>query len=301
MTTERKPPTYNRQRLLLFLLEQTDGRLSKMDFQKLLFLAHESGSFDYYDFVPYHYGCYSFQAAEDLETLEHQGWIKSDERHLSLKDSPYLGAKAKLDERNEIKLLMHRYQSLRGDELLKEVYSRFPYYAVNSKIADRVVEDKTLKEIAEQKAQISKTEWCLFTLGYEGLSFETYLNRLIQNNVRILCDVRKNPLSRKFGFSKNTLATVLPKLGIEYRHIPELGIVSEKRKHLESPQDYDLLFEEYTANLSQMDEQLCLLKKWLDQFHRIALTCYEENPGFCHRSRIAEYLNKRHQMKAVHL
>jgi uncharacterized protein YwgA len=47
-----------------------------MDFQKLLFLAHQEAGFSYYDFVPYYYGCYSFQAASDLETLKSLGWIE---------------------------------------------------------------------------------------------------------------------------------------------------------------------------------------------------------------------------------
>ena len=298
---QRKAPTYNRQRLLLFLLEQAGGQLSKMDFQKLLFLAHRSGNFDYYEFVPYHYGCYSFQAADDLEALEHKGWIESTDRHLSLKDQPYLGAGAKLDERREMAVLMHRYRSLRGDALLKEVYTRFPYYAIHSKIADRVVTGEAGREIAAQKAAISKTGTSLFTIGYEGLSLEAYLNRLIQHNVRLLCDVRKNPLSRKFGFSKSTLASVLPKLGIAYRHVPELGIVSEKRQNLNTREAYEHLFREYTAQLPQKAPYLEQLKGLYDRYERVALTCFEEQPECCHRSRVSGYLADRWQLKVTHL
>jgi uncharacterized protein (DUF488 family) len=295
-TTKRQAPTYHRQRLLLFLLEQAGGQLSKMDFQKLLFLAHQTGRFNYYEFVPYHFGCWSFQAADDLEALEHKGWIESTERHLSLIDKPYLGSGAKLDERQEIAILMHRYRSLRGDSLLSEVYNRFPYYAINSRIADRVVPEDTIEKIAEQKALYLQAGMRLFTIGYEGLSLEAYSNRLIQNNVRLLCDVRKNPLSRKFGFSKSTHAAVLPKIGIEYRHIPELGIVSEKRQNLETREDYERLFSEYTIELPKKERHLLRLKEWFDQSARIALTCYEEQPESCHRSRVSSYLQGRWQM-----
>lgn len=299
--TERKAPTYNRQRLLLFLLEQAGGQLSKMDFQKLLFLAHRAGSFDYYEFVPYHYGCYSFQAADDLEALENKGWIESTDRHLYLIDKPYLGVGAKLDERRKMALLMHRYRSLRGDSLLKEVYTRFPYYAIHSKIAELIVSGETIDEIAAQKAQVSKSGTDLFTIGYEGLSLEAYLNRLIQHNVRLLCDVRKNPLSRKFGFSKSTLASVLPKLGIAYRHVPELGIVSEKRQNLDNRADYERLFCEYSAQLPQKAQYLEQLKGLYDQYERVALTCFEQQPESCHRSRVSGYLADRWQLKVTHL
>ncbi|WP_348602891.1 DUF488 family protein [Bartonella tribocorum] len=45
-------------------------------------------------------------------------------------------------------------------------------------------------------------KFCFFTIGYEGKSLENYLNCLLENNIKILCDVRKNPISRKYGFSK---------------------------------------------------------------------------------------------------
>ena len=44
------------------------------------------------------------------------------------------------------------------------------------------------------------------TIGYEGLSLEQYIVTLLINDVRVLCDVRKNAYSQKFGFSKNQLA-----------------------------------------------------------------------------------------------
>jgi hypothetical protein len=47
---------------------------------------------------------------------------------------------------------------------------------------------------------------CIVTIGYEGRSLEAFLNLLLQNSVTLLCDVRRNPLSRKYGFSKSTLS-----------------------------------------------------------------------------------------------
>ena len=47
--------------------------------------------------------------------------------------------------------------------------------------------------------------------------------------IGLLCDVRKNPLSRKFGFSKKKLKHITETVGIKYVHIPELGIESDKR------------------------------------------------------------------------
>ena len=80
MTWLRYPKCY-RQRLILILLEKAGGALSKMDFQKLLFLLHQKAGFQYYDFVPYHYGSYSFQAASDIEALQATGWLKSEKKN----------------------------------------------------------------------------------------------------------------------------------------------------------------------------------------------------------------------------
>ncbi len=40
----------------------------------------------------------------------------------------------------------------------------------------------------------------LFTIGYEGRGIEAFIDILIWNDSRILCDVRKNPISRKLVF-----------------------------------------------------------------------------------------------------
>jgi len=63
--------------------------------------------------------------------------------------------------------------------------------------------------------------------------------------VTILCDVRRNALSRKYGFSKKTLGNACQNLGIRYEHLPELGIASARRKELHTQADYDRLFSAY--------------------------------------------------------
>ena len=69
---------------------------------------------------------------------------------------------------------------------------------------------------------------------------EAFINNLIQNDIRLLCDVRKNPLSRKFGFSKGKLSHILDTIGIKYVHIPDLGIESDKRRSLDTIMSVDL-------------------------------------------------------------
>lgn len=107
----------------------------------------------------------------------------------------------------------------------------------------------------------------------------------------MLCDVRKNAYSQKFGFSKSQLAKACDGAGIRYEHIPNLGIVSEKRQDLKSQSDYNTLFDDYeSTTLVGARNELNHLFMLLQNEKRIALTCFEHDPLQCHRSRIAKKL-----------
>ncbi|MDG5800640.1 DUF488 domain-containing protein [Marinilabiliaceae bacterium ANBcel2] len=88
----------------------------------------------------------------------------------------------------------------------------------------------------------------MFTIGYEGISLEQYINKLIVNDIKVLCDVRKNSFSMKYGFSKKQLKTTCDGVGIAYIHIPEVGIESDKRQELNTQADYDKLFKIYKTD-----------------------------------------------------
>ncbi|WP_412057389.1 DUF488 family protein [Bartonella sp. DGB2] len=135
---------------------------------------------------------------------------------------------------------------------------------------------------------------CLFTIGYEGISLATYLNHLIENNVRTLVDVRRNPISRKKGFSKKALSAAVEDVRIAYVHLPELGIASQKRQALKTPEDYVNLLEAYERDLlANHTATIDVLWDRLQRDQRIALTCFECDASFCHRSRIAKVLTDR--------
>jgi hypothetical protein len=274
----RSTPSYHRQRFLLFLLEQI-GDISINDFQKILFLSHQEKLINYYDFVRYCNSYYSFQAAADLDVLAQKGWLIFKGNNILLKDKPYLGDGAKKEERQ----LLAKWFYNRKEIMMNNLNEIIDDYYFNS----------------SKENPIKNTE--LFTIGYEGSSLELYLTKLIENNVNVLYDVRKNPFSHKFGFSKNNLATTLPKFDIEYRHIPQLGIISEKRQNLSSELDYIRLFNDYRNDLPNKSIYLEELATALKQGKSIALTCFEEKAKSCHRHCISDYLTHYFDIKAVHL
>ena len=292
-------PRFHRQRFLLAFLQAAGGSLSKMDFQKLLFLAHCKKTASYYDFVPYKFGCYSFQAQSDIEVLASLGWLHVDDRRIRLTNHP----KHILNESEttELNRFMEEFSKIRGRQLVKYVYEHYPYYATRSQMATDVMDKESYQRIREVKAQIQSNDPALFTIGYEGITFENYVNKLIKNNVKLLCDVRRNPISRKFGFSKGIMSRLLPKLGIQYSHIGELGIPTEMRAKLETKEDYNRLFDAYTQALPCQELNLQKILNLMREYSRIALMCFETQPSHCHRHCISAYLRAKHAIRIVHL
>ncbi len=136
----------------------------------------------------------------------------------------------------------------------------------------------------------------LFTIGYEGKTSNQYLNELKKYDVKVLFDVRKNPISKKKGFSKIEFKWKVEAIGVEYLHLPDLGIESNQRKNLVSLEDYQELFEKYkkTTLLANIKDQTLIIEA-LNEKKRAALTCFEADPNFCHRLSLAESILEKHE------
>jgi len=263
-------PVYKRQQFLLSFLKELNEPLAAIDYQKLLFLCLTQNNLSYYDFVPYLYGCFSFQAGEDINTLQAMGWLAEKSEKIL-----YTGSEGSIGtglpfEGLEVSIL-NQLPKARGNRLVKLVYEQYPYYAINSQIAVSILDTEGIARIKTVKERLRQTEQILFTIGYEGVSVEHYLNALIKNDIHMLCDVRNNPLSRKFGFSKSSLQKYLRNVGIEYVHLPELGVSSVKRNNLNSDEDYQTLFKDYKLSLSKSKEYLVHLYQLLKTKNRITL------------------------------
>jgi uncharacterized protein (DUF488 family) len=132
----------------------------------------------------------------------------------------------------------------------------------------------------------------LFSIGYEGKSIVTFIDELINNKILALVDVRHNPLSRKPGFSKVALRSHLEHSGIDYFHIPQLGIPSQFRKNLGTEESYRLLFNFYDKEILPSNLIfVAKLKELLNQYHRLAIMCFEADFHTCHRYRITEFIS----------
>jgi len=285
---------YERQKHLLALVNALGGEVGGLDFQKLLLLyCLEMEASPSYDFVPYKFGGFSFTSYADKRSLIGKGLLADENRIWKLTPEGRV-VPITVSILAAMSRFAKHHAGLRGDALISEVYRRHPYYAIRSEIAEQVLagDKAALKAIAT--ARPSKGSPGLCTIGYEGRTLEGFLNALIRDEVTVLCDVRQNPMSRKYGFSKSTLQKSCEGVGIRYEHLPKLGIASENRRELKTQKDYNTLFDAY-AHVS-LPKQLHVLKKimsWIDKGERVALTCYERLPEQCHRTCVAKELERR--------
>lgn len=285
---------FQRQRLLLTLLDTLREPVGHTDFQKLLFLyTQECEETPSYEFVPYRFGAFSFTSYADKRRLVETGLLENDDQLWRLTKAGRLAAREKVGSPLQVEQFFRRHADLRGNALIAEVYRRYPYYAIRSEIVETVLPDTESRDRIAQ-ARPPNPDPALLTIGYEGKCLEAYLNQLLRAGVTLLCDVRRNPLSRKYGFSKGTLSKACEGVDIRYEHLPELGIASDRRRNLETEADYDALFAVYEReSLPHQTDALARIRRWVEEEgKRVALTCFERLPHQCHRHCVAEALER---------
>lgn len=279
---------YYRRKIFLALLESFDGTLDSTDFEKLLFLYCKKSNQNYYDFFPYKFGCFSHLSYQDKRVLIKYGFLEESEK-FKLKSKNSFVAELQETDKNILAEFSREWKTIRGNRLVKETYLRYPEYAIKSEIAEKILNIEELKTVKQHNYQFKDS--ILFTTGYEGLTIDAYIHKLIVNNIKLVIDVRKNPLSMKYGFSKTKLKNYLEKAGIHYQHLPELGIISKLRKNLKSSHDYEELFSQYESDtLPENEDALKKIVQLLKQFNRITLTCFEADHKLCHRHKISDWL-----------
>ncbi len=291
-----KQPSFKRQKALLALIDLFGGKLSKIELQKYMFLyVHEFSPQKHYAFVPYHYGSFSYEMYKDLHTLERNGHLTLGKKEIATRAKGFFEEMPSQEQQDMLRFFA-QYKDLKGDKLIGHLYKSYPYYAINSKIADRF--------ISKQERDIHKPyndAEIFYTIGYEGKKFEAYLNQLITHDVKVLVDVRKNAHSMKYGFSKTTLKNAVENLGMHYIHLPNFGIESENRQLLKTKADYEALFASYEKTFSDKQYDMEQLYEVFKRNKRIAITCFEKDVAYCHRGVVAKQMQKRFGVEVRHL
>lgn len=182
------------------LLELFDGHLEKLRLQKLLFLFTQRQTAAEYEFIPYKLGCYWYSANADVATMVEKGILSENTIGLIKQDKATYLKVLKETDRKALYEVKKLYGSMDGTALMKHTYVNYPYFATNSIKASDILNDDEIEKIKKARPKSDRT--MLFTIGYEGISLEEYLNRLIKHDVYVLVDVRRNPLSMNMVFLK---------------------------------------------------------------------------------------------------
>ena len=123
----------------------------------------------------------------------------------------------------------------------------------------------------------------IYSVGYEGLTVAGLVERLRQNRIEEVVDVRASPYSRRPGFSKKRLAESLAAAGIVYRHEPLLG---NAFRDIEDFAAAMVLMRDHLAAGDPAEAVARLVA--LAEDRRIAVLCLETDQRRCHRQVVLE-------------
>jgi hypothetical protein len=142
----------------------------------------------------------------------------------------------------------------------------------------------------------------LYTLGYQGVDVDTYVQKLKTAGVGIVADVRETPWSHKRGFCKNALSSELSKVGIEYVHVRSAGNPKENRRSAPDLAECLRRYKHYLAeNPAGVDELLEVVRAAAAHNRTVCLTCFEKDVHDCHRGILVNAMEKQIKIRPVHL
>jgi uncharacterized protein (DUF488 family) len=275
-----------RQQILLQLLADAGGNLSRTRLTQLSFLLSQLGKSvhlrAFYQFLPYLYGPYSFTLNHELDSLLHSGAIALNDEDrvvLTVEGRHQIASMYDAQLTSDLALLQKQYGVLDRYSITQAVEKKYPWFTINS------------KHSVMPKAN-TRVACANYTIGYQLYQVDGLLNFLLQQGIEQLVDTRLNPVSRRYGFHKSTLFSFCRKIAIKYIHVPELGVPSSWRQELDTDEALKNLFRRYETEI--LDKQSSILLKLANAANEkpSALMCAEAEHNHCHRSRLAARLAK---------
>lgn len=283
----------NRQKAILCILKKAGRAVHRLELTKWCFLLSREmpskGGASFYQFVPYHYGPFSFCLYREADTMVAEQYLEElDNKTWALAGrSPTPTRILSRSITKDISNLVEKFKNKSLQELLDYIYTHYPFFTVNSRQGRRM---------ARPVAPLA-----VYTAGYEGLLIDGFLNMLVQRGITRLIDIRNNPVSRRYGFHKTTLDRLCRSLDIDYVHFPELGIHSQNRRNLKTFDDHQAVFTQYKAftlnvELNAIDRVTKLITE-----KPSVLVCMEANPAYCHRTLLAKHIAYKTSLPVKHL
>jgi uncharacterized protein (DUF488 family) len=133
-----------------------------------------------------------------------------------------------------------------------------------------------------------------FTVSYTGRSLETICDLLGAAGVATLIDIRFAPVSMyRPETAKSNLSRFLTGEGIEYVHLPDLGVPRDVRIKAVESGNRQAIWTWYDEHVAQQFAGGNLDRFFNIAQHPIAFMCVEVDPTACHRHRLALALETR--------
>lgn len=285
-----------RHRVLLGVLLECPRTPTRTELMKWLFLlGQEPGPrslSSLYDFVPYNSGPLSFCVSRDLEALARLGYIASGDR-LAIERRRAADVRRHFRSlpvsiRRAVAGVLERYGCLSPKQLGQTIDDRYPWFSSQSGV-----------DCAPGVGP--RGDPLVYTAGYEGESIDRFMQKLLHAGIEQIIDVRSNPVSRKYGFSRRALDRLGSSLGLAYRHFPDLGIPSAQRRRLSTTADYERVLNHYESRLLPKVPEVIGQAARLAARSSSVLVCFEADPSCCHRARLAKVISVTTGMEVVHL
>lgn len=278
---------YVRQRVLLNLLLESGGRMSRSRLVILAFLYAHDGlkkppAASVYQFLPYRNGPYSFTLRRDLRKLVGEGHLLVlPRRELSLPgeavpESAVLpGGLAR-----RVRHFVWLYGGLSLTQLVGLIHEQNAWFAMSGTLRD------------QWAVRPPPAKCAIYTAGCEGRQVDGFIDLLLRRGIKSLVDVRADPESRRYGFDGKTLPRICRRLGIRYRHLPQLGVPPAWRPKPQGSSDYGQQFFERRVRrvLEQEGGVLAQLGRMMSSTPAVLLG--EADPRRGHCSRLAETLSE---------
>jgi hypothetical protein len=288
-------PIFRRHKVMLEVLLDAPRVPTRTELMKWIFLIKQETELrddpSFYEFVPYKYGPFSFTVYRDLDELSRFGYLNGE---LRLRPDMLSSARENADSlpgslRRSVRDIMALYGPLPQPRLISKIYERYPWFASKSELQPTTPR-------ANHKARPA-----VFTAGYEGESIEAFFQKLLKAGIERVVDVRNNPVSRKYGFSKLTMDRLSKNIDLDYVHLPSLGIPPEYRRSLNTFDDYQDLMKQYEQSFLPHAREARAHAATLLRDRPSALVCFEADVRCCHRSRLASTLSAETGLEVRHL
>lgn len=131
----------------------------------------------------------------------------------------------------------------------------------------------------------------IYTLGYQGLTQDLYLQTLINAGVNLVIDVRENPWSQRSDYIGAVLKRRLAPAGIDYEHWRGLGNPAANRKTATTAAQCLRRYRNHLDREGTIVRMLAekITREW-NRNRKVCLTCYEHSHSDCHRSVIIDVI-----------